>query len=393
MKATLAQWVRDADMARQLGHFDVAEMPINLSYLPLRSDDYYTALVGELFNKIREDYDDPGDWARLGNAFAQFADRDARATFGNSGISINEAKLYAASSFYFGGFPASAYVVLRSGFKAENEIYSACFDLLARPQRPLSRRFQDLIGALRNGDQAELNSIESSITQEEFDAFELAPDQWIPAKLLSALFVRFKRTNVRAVLPEGMSDFWTPLVTSFLSRTPPNWEFFQSQIQAIESGLLTSSETCSLLMPTGSGKTALTETLLYRHLKANPQENAILLVPYRSLAYELKRSLVRRLGTMSLPARSIYGGTVAPVDEVQRLQDVRALVATPESLSALLGATPQFMNRVSLVICDEGHLLEDGSRGISLELLLARLKARQVGPRAIALGFVTADES
>lgn len=67
-------------------------------------------------------------------------------------------------------------------------------------------------------------------------------------------------------------------------------------------------------------------------------------------------------------------------DEVRDLDDTRAIVATPEALSGLLSAEPDFFARVSFVICDEGHLLDGEARGVGLELLLARMRAREIGP-------------
>jgi hypothetical protein len=51
-------------------------------------------------------------------------------------------------------------------------------------------------------------------------------------------------------------------------------------------------------------------------------------------------------------------------DEVRDLADTRLLIATPEALSGLLSADQTFFRRISLVICDEGHLLGAPSRGI-----------------------------
>ena len=83
---------------------------------------------------------------------------------------------------------------------------------------------------------------------------------------------------------------------------------------------------------------------------------------------------------MGLLTRTAYGGTVPVGGETGVLDDLRAIVATPESLSGLLSANPEFFHRVTLVVCDEGHLLDSGSRGISLELLLARMKTRRPEP-------------
>src|SRR5690606_13561030 len=105
---------------------------------------------------------------------------------------------------------------------------------------------------------------------------------------------------------------------------------------------------------------------LYWHLARQPADAAILLVPYRSLASELRGTLVRRLNAMGLPARCAYGGTVPTGDEIHDLDQIRAIVATPESLSGILGADPAFSQRITLVICDEGHLLDSPGRGIGL---------------------------
>ena len=163
-------------------------------------------------------------------------------------------------------------------------------------------------------------------------------------------------------MPDGQSAQWTPLVESLLNRSPAAWEFFPSQIAAINGGLLTRTETYSLQMPTGAGKTALCETLLYWHARSSETSAAVLLVPYRSLAAELRATVVKRLNEMGVSAGCVYGGTVPTGDEVRAVDQMRALVATPEALSGVLSADPKFLERISLVICDEGHLLDGGSR-------------------------------
>jgi superfamily II DNA/RNA helicase len=142
-------------------------------------------------------------------------------------------------------------------------------------------------------------------------------------------------------------------------------------------------------MPTGAGKTTLCETLLFDHSQRHPLEVAVLLVPYRSLASELRGGVVRRLNGLGISSRCAYGGTVPSGDEVHALDETRIVVATPEALSGLLSADQQFLRRISLVICDEGHLLGAPSRGIALELLLARLKTREgAAPRFVFISAI-----
>jgi helicase len=388
MRSSLAKWIGDADTLRHLEYFRVSQATTEFAHIRSRADDYYVSLVGELFDRMREDYNDPTQWARLGNALAMFAD-DREERLQTIGISRNETALFAAAAFYCGGFPASAYLTIKTRPPAgTDETELACFDLLARPSNVRSRLVRSLLSALHDGQTV---TIEQAAVQADVatkNALNMGPGAWISARVLQRLLTRFRNTNVRAVLPDGNSEFWNPLISSLLKRTPPNWEYFPSQIDAIQRGLLEHSESFSLQMPTGAGKTALCETLLYWHLKRNATDAAVLLVPYRSLASELRRTLVKRLNSMGISARCAYGGTVPSGDEVRGINDARAIVATPEAISGLLSADASFFRRISLVICDEGHLLDGGKRGVGLELLLARMKSRESGaPRFI---FVSA---
>ena len=76
MRASLANWISDAEALRHLDHFHVSNVPLSLAYQQARKDDLYIALVGELFDRMREDYEDPIHWARLGNALAEYASVD-----------------------------------------------------------------------------------------------------------------------------------------------------------------------------------------------------------------------------------------------------------------------------------------------------------------------------
>ncbi len=377
MRETLAKWVSDADALHHVERFGFSQPPLQLSYLRSRGDDYYISLVGELFDRLHEPYDDSVDWSRLGNAITQAGGVGVDQAPAYRGILAPEAAVLAAAAFYFGGYSASAYLTLKAANPdALGEIQRACYELLSRPSTIKSARVRALVGAVRRGNLETIRAQSEQAAELEASALQASPDDWVGWRLFRRILARFEETNIRAVLPDGESGFWDPLVRSLLNRDPPVWDFFPSQIDAIRSGLLAGTTSFSIQMPTGAGKTALSETLLFHHLNRHPRDVAILLVPYRSLAAELRGSLVKRLGRMGLPARCAYGGTVPTGAEVRDLDDTRAIVATPEALSGLLSAEPDFFARISLVICDEGHLLD----GVGLELLLARMRAREIGP-------------
>ncbi len=383
MRASLHLWINNADLAKHLRHFQVAQLPIQLGAIDRRLDDYYISLAGELFANLNKAQVESLDWAQLGNAFLQFSSETSDEQLETHGIAKEDAALFASASFYFGDFPASAYLAMRRSVRPgdPSSLRAACYDFLARPDALQSEYVRAIQEELKDGALDRLAARAQALRVEEVRALDDGPEEWIVARLLSRLFSRFQHTNVRAVLPQGGNPFWTPLVRSLVSRQPSTWEFFPSQIQAIRSGLLSNDVSYAMQMPTGAGKTTLCETLIYWHLHLHPQEVALLLVPFRSLASELRGTLVNRLNAMDLPARCAYGGTVPTGDEVHGLDRIRALVATPEALSGILSADAPFAQRVSLVICDEGHLLDSGSRGIGLELLLARMKSRP-GPPA-----------
>ena len=389
MRASLSRWIGDADALRYLENFRVIQATIDFAYIQSRAEDYYLSLVGELFDRMREGYSDAKHWARLGNALALFAagrDDELRVL----GISAGEAALYSAAAFYIGGFPASAYLTMRTQpLATTDETNIACFDLLARPANVRSRLVRSLIAALRRGQMDTIEQAAGRAAEFAKRALKIGPNAWIPARVLQQLLRRFQHTNIRAVLPDGHTEFWDSLIASLLNRKPPAWEFFPSQIEALQKGLLVHSEGFSLQMPTGAGKTTLCETLLYSHLNRNPDDAAILIVPYRSLASELRGTLVKQLNSMGISARCAYGGTVPTGDEVRGLEDTRAMVATPETLSGILSTDSHFLRRISLAICDEGHLLDGGARGVGLELLLSRMLAKEGGaPRFVFMSAI-----
>src|SRR5665213_2612199 len=382
MNDSLARWIADADALRHLEHFGLEQPSLNLGHIRNRSDDYYISLVGELYDHLKAPDWNSGDWARLGNAFWQFCTTGTGLRPERIGVSRTQAALFASCAFFFGGYPASAYLVQRDTPVPEGatELELGCIDLLRRSAPLRSETAIALAEALRNGNAGTITATVETARAEAIAALNRGPAEWVLAALFEKLVERFAATNIRAILPQGGDQLWTPLVASFLDRRPPTWDYFPSQIQAINSGLLQRADTFSLHMPTGAGKTTLCETLLYWHARTTIGSAAILLVPYRSLASELRSTLVKRLNDLGISARCAYGGTVPTGDEIQDIDTLRVLIATPEALSGTLSAEPKFFRRISLVICDEGHLLDSDHRGVGLELLLARMRARPNGP-------------
>lgn len=385
MRQILRAWIADADTRQSAATFDLSEPLSDVAYQEGRLLDLYTSLVGELFDLLRaEVVDDARDWPTVANGLALIG-AELR------GRTRADAFFFSAAAYYLGGLSASAYLTMRRADPSywDLDSFRACYDLLARPIEVSSDQVAALLVALAEGTSEQFGVIADVAAADAVEALQIGPDQWVSSRILHSLIDTFRVSNVRAVLPDGDARRWTPLVASFLNRRPPVWDFFPSQIEAIASGMLASEQTFSMQMPTGSGKTALTETLIYNHLTDRPADLAVLLVPFRSLARELRNSTGRRLTQMGFPTRTVYGGTVPAPEETQDLDAVRVIIATPEAMTGLLGSAPTLAERISLLVCDEGHLLDSAGRGIGLELLLARFLARGgTSPRIVFVSAV-----
>ena len=384
MRDGLRRWIADADTRGNAEIFALGELMPDLAYQEGRDSDLQSSLTGELFDLIRDGTDDSRDWGTVANGFTRLARR-------LQGPARSDLFFYGSAAFYLGGFSASAYLTMRQATRdhLDSDSYEACYDILARPNAVRSEQVTELLEALRSGEQLTILLARGAAAEAVAEARATGPDAWVSAVVLAALLQMFEATNVRAVLPDGEDSTWDPLVDSFITRRPPVWDFFPSQRVAIEAGLLTSDDTYSLQMPTGAGKTALTETLIFSHLsRREGNDLVVVLVPFRSLGTELRASLGENLTALGYPTRTIYGGIVPSPEETDDLDAVRVIIATPESLTGLLDSAPELSERLTLLVCDEGHLLDSkGGRGVGLELLLARFRAREAPPRIV---FVSA---
>src|ERR1700687_1977628 len=113
MRSSLVGWIGDADRIRHLDVLDSVPPSLEEDAIRRRVDDLYIALVGELFDLMRSQDPDSADYARVGNAFIDIADNRGDVKWSLPNISKEDARLFGAAAFYFGGFPASALLSVR----------------------------------------------------------------------------------------------------------------------------------------------------------------------------------------------------------------------------------------------------------------------------------------
>lgn len=140
-------------------------------------------------------------------------------------------------------------------------------------------------------------------------------------------------------------------------------------------------------LPTSAGKTKSAELVIRSAFLSERASTAIIIAPFRSLCREITDSLNAAFKDEEVLVNQL--NDVPQIDEFdialfsQLFETNEAItpspsivVATPEKLVYLLRHKPELAEAISLVIYDEGHQFDTGSRGVTYELLLTSLKQK-----------------
>jgi len=155
-------------------------------------------------------------------------------------------------------------------------------------------------------------------------------------------------------------------------------ELYPPQEEAIKAGAL-EGRNLVLASPTASGKTLVAEFCALKHI-LEKNGKTIYLTPLRALASEKYQEFKKYTSIRKSNGRRIrIGISTGDYDSTDAwLERYDIIVTTNEKADSLLRHRAKWMDEISLVVADEVHLLNDGERGPTLEVVLARLM--QVNP-------------
>jgi hypothetical protein len=128
-------------------------------------------------------------------------------------------------------------------------------------------------------------------------------------------------------------------------------------------------------MPTSAGKTKATELIIRSAFLADRTSLAVIVAPFRALCHEIKNSLISAFLNESINVDELSDALQNDIDISELFNSRQILVVTPEKLLYVLRHTPELAANVGLVIFDEGHQFDSGTRGITYELLLTSLRS------------------
>lgn len=152
-------------------------------------------------------------------------------------------------------------------------------------------------------------------------------------------------------------------------------ELYPPQAACVEAGLF-AGKNLLIAIPTASGKTLVAEMAM--HHQVGRGGKCLYIVPLRALASEKFEEFSGkglRVG--------IATGDFDRRDEYLGRNDI--IVATSEKVDSLLRNRTPWLAEVTLLVIDEVHLIDDPSRGATLEMVIAKLRHKNPAIQIIAL--------
>jgi helicase len=152
------------------------------------------------------------------------------------------------------------------------------------------------------------------------------------------------------------------------------------QQAAIEAGLF-EKKNFLIAIPTASGKTFIAELCALQHILIFKKQ-VIYLTPLKALALE-KYHDFKRFNSLGISS----GITIGDFDsQDSTLDQYDLIVSTNEKIDSLLRHnTKPFVDQISLLIIDECHLIDDSTRGPTLETLIVKIKRINPSIQILAL--------
>ena len=168
----------------------------------------------------------------------------------------------------------------------------------------------------------------------------------------------------------NLPDYFKQHYTKFPNLTP-------IQEKAVNSGLL-KEKSQLICAPTASGKTLVATMAI---TKAIQNGKAIYLVPLKALANEKYKEYQNLFQNTKYKVIQSTGD----IDSTSpHLANYDLLILTTEKLDSLLRHKVQWIHEVKTVVIDEIHLLNDPSRGPTLEIIITLLK-QLIKPQLVGL--------
>ncbi len=142
-------------------------------------------------------------------------------------------------------------------------------------------------------------------------------------------------------------------------------------------------------MPTSAGKTKAVELIIRSAFLAERTSLAVIVAPFRALCHEIRNGLLAAFQGEAVNVDELSDTIQTDFDIAAILGQKQIIVVTPEKLNYVLRYTPELSQEIGVLIFDEGHQFDSGTRGVTYELLLSSLKTMlQEGTQTVLISAV-----
>lgn len=185
--------------------------------------------------------------------------------------------------------------------------------------------------------------------------------------------------NLRTVLEENnFPSYITDLLTKNITNLYP------PQAEAVKKGVL-HGKNLLLSVPTAAGKTLIAELAMLRSI-LNNGGRCLYIAPLKALASEKYNDFREKYSPLGIKVGLSIGDASSYESSDKKLGGHDIIVATAEKIDSLMRSRSTWLvNGLSVVILDEIHFINDGSRGPTLEILAARIRQLNPDVQTIAL--------
>lgn len=383
MNHTLKKWIVDTVAADMHSSYRRAQtLPFVYDFMG-RYADFYVNMLTRMFNILDGEYSDKYDKNRqkaellnLAHGMEIFNERWKQTDF--AGVNRNDNALYVASIYYLCDYEAVATMYIHDCRLADLRTDAARTIFYIISGGGIKGNEIENHGIkvwLTNGDNTEFSKFKSLLKANADQMSYSSADDFFDSQLLLHVLKKFQEDNIRTDLYTFDSSVsWNRyLEYSFRKHI---FSFLPSQREALRKGLLSFNRSFSLRMPTSAGKSYITELLIYQELRKTQNAKILYLAPLRSLGHELREKYKNISRELDFTYRSLYGGSSMTGAEAI-LSEADLFITTPETLMSLEGAIDDILRQFTLVICDEGQLIESVGRGLDYEMLLSRLRKQE----------------
>lgn len=297
--------------------------------------------------------------------------------------------LLSAASFYLCDLPGSSVVMARQiGNKAPDLGGEGLEDLLRwllqgnltvaldQATGTYGTAIADVSGFLRRffADGSHADNLLALCTQLRSMAYDVGtPRQLLLADVVSAVVRKKYRNSSWYALPQYTAlppELWL----NALQKPTFIRELWPAQHLLGRSGVL-QGKSAVVQMPTSAGKTRATEIIIRSAFMAERTSLAVIVAPFRALCHEIRNSLVGAFRNEPVNVDELSDVMQSDFDIAELLGGKQILVVTPEKFVYVLRHNPELAEYIGVLIFDEGHQFDSGTRGITYELLITSLKS------------------